>query len=46
MALQAIINQTRKPDKLVIFDGDPLYKQLFYMLQAKEIAWEWLYAGQ
>lgn len=55
MALQAIINQARKPDKLVIFDdnddqqdlrGDPLYKQLFYMMQAKEIAWEWLYAGK
>ncbi len=55
MALQAIINQTRKPDKLVIFDdnddpqdlrSDPLYQQLFYMLQAKEIPWEWLYAGK
>ena len=43
MALQAIINQTQKPDKLVIFDdnddpqdlrSDPLYQQLFYMLQA------------
>lgn len=55
MALQAIINQTQKPDKLVIFDdnddqqdlrSDPLYQQLFYMLQAKEIPWEWLYAGK
>jgi len=55
MALQAIIHQTQKPDKLVIFDdnddpqdlrSDPLYQQLFYMLQAKEIPWEWLYAGK
>ena len=55
MALQAIINQTRKPDKLVIFDdnddpqdlrSDPIYVQLFRMLDAKEIAWEWLFAGK
>jgi hypothetical protein len=55
MALQAIINQTRKPDKLVIFDdndehqdlrSDPLFSQLFRILDQKEIAWEWLFAGK
>lgn len=55
MALMAIANQTRKVDKLVIFDDndehkdlrqDSLYMRLFYMLDAKRIEWEWLYAGK
>lgn len=54
MALMAIANQTRKVDKLVIFDDnnehqdlreDPLYLRIFYLLDAKRINWEWLYAG-
>ena len=55
MALQAVMNQTRKPDKIVIFDDndvhqdlrhDPIYKNLFWMMDAKEIAWEWIWAGK
>lgn len=55
MAIQAVANQTRKVSKLVIFDDndqqedlrtDPLYMRLFYMLDAKCIDWEWLYAGK
>ena len=50
MALQAVINQTRKPDKIVIFDDndqqedlrqDPVFCNFFWMMQAKDIAWEW-----
>ena len=55
MAIMAIANQTRKVDKLVIFDDnneqqdlrqDPLYMRLYHLLDAKRIAWEWLYAGK
>ena len=55
ITLQAVINQTRKPDKIVIFDDnnphqdlrhDPIYKNLYWMMDAKNIAWEWLWAGQ
>lgn len=55
MAIQAVANQTCKVSKLVIFDDndkqedlrtDPLYMRLFYMLDAKCIAWEWLYANK
>jgi hypothetical protein len=55
MALQAVMNQTRKPDKLVIFDDndehidlrqDPMYSKYFFMLERKGIAWEWLWAGK
>jgi len=53
LALQAIINQTRLPDKLVIFDDndepkdmrqEPLYQNLFWLLNTKKIEWEWLFA--
>ena len=53
MVLSAIINQTRKVDKLVIFDDndepqdmrkEPLYQQLFWQMAAKGIEWEWLFA--
>ena len=49
------MNQTRKPDKIVIFDdndenqdlrSDPIYKNLYWMMDAKKIAWEWLWAGK
>ena len=49
------MNQTRKPDKLVIFDDndehidlrqDPMYAKYFFMLERKGIAWEWLWAGK
>lgn len=53
MVIESIINQTKKPDKLVIFDDndDPqdlrqhfLYQHLFHILNVKGIEWEWLYA--
>lgn len=55
MALMAVANQTRPVDKLVVFDdndtpedlrNDPMYLRIFYMLDAKGIAWEWCYAAK
>lgn len=55
MVLTAIANQTRKVDKLVIFDDNDepkdmrqefLYQNIFNMLDTKQIAWEWLFAGK
>lgn len=55
LAIQSIIMQTRKVDKLVIFDDndppqdlrdDPIYMHLFKMMDMKGIPWEWLYAGK
>lgn len=55
MALQAVMNQTRKPDKVVIFDDndqhqdlrhDPIYANLYWMMDAKQIAWEWVWAAK
>jgi len=55
MALMAIANQTRKVDKLVVFDDndepkdlreDPTYLQIFHTLDAKGIAWEWKFAAK
>ena len=53
VVLSAVINQTRTPDKLVIFDDNDepqdmrtvsLYQQLFWQMEAKGIKWEWLFA--
>lgn len=53
MVIESIINQTKKPDKLVIFDDNDepqdlrqhfLYQHLFHILNVKGIEWEWLYA--
>lgn len=53
LVLNAIINQTRPVDKLVIFDdnNEPqdmrkelIYSYFFQMLDIKGIAWEWVYA--
>jgi GT2 family glycosyltransferase len=53
MVIEAIINQTKKPDKLVIFDDNDepqdlrnhfLYQHLFHILNVKGIDWEWKYA--
>lgn len=53
VVLSAVINQTRSPDKIVIFDdndepkdmrSEPLYQQLFWQMAAKGIQWEWLFA--
>jgi glycosyltransferase involved in cell wall biosynthesis len=53
LTLQAIINQTIKVDKLVIFDDNDepqdmrnelIYGHFFQMLDIKGIKWEWLFA--
>jgi hypothetical protein len=53
LALNAIINQTKLPDKLIIFDdndepqdmrNDFLYQYFFQMLQIKGVDWEWKWA--
>lgn len=53
LAIMSVINQTRKPDKLIIFDDNdnprdvrelPLYQHLFNMLNDKKIEWEWAFA--
>ena len=53
MVIESIIYQTRKPDKLVIFDDNDepqdlrnhfLYQHLFHILNVKGINWEWKYA--
>ena len=53
LVLSAIMNQTRLPDKLVIFDdndepkdlrSEPMYQHLFAILDTKKIAWEWKFA--
>jgi hypothetical protein len=53
LVLSAIVNQTRLPDKLVIFDDNdepqdmrenPMYRHLFAMMDAKGLKWEWLFA--
>jgi hypothetical protein len=55
LVLNAIINQTRPVDKLVIFDDNDepqdmrkemIYSYFFQMLDIKGIAWEWLYADK
>jgi hypothetical protein len=55
LVLSAIINQTKQPDKLVIFDdndepkdmrNEMIYQYLFQMLEAKGIPWEWLFADK
>ena len=53
LTLQAIINQTKRVDKLVIFDDNDqpkdmrevqLYQYLFDIMRLKGIQWEWVYA--
>ena len=53
LVLQAIINQTKLPDKLVIFDDNDepqdmrkemIYQYFFQMLDIKGVKWEWLFA--
>ena len=50
LVLNAIINQTKSPDKLIIFDDNDefqdmrkemVYNYFFQMLDLKGIAWEW-----
>ena len=53
LVLNAIINQTRRPDKLIVFDDNDepqdmrkelVYSNFFQMLDIKGIEWEWRYA--
>lgn len=55
MTIMAVANQTRLPDKLIIFDDndepqdmrqESVYQNLFFVLNSKGIAWEWLFAGK
>ena len=55
LALNAIINQTKLPDKLVIFDDNDepedvrnnnIYQHLFSIMNYKGIKWEWVYAAK
>ena len=55
LVLNAIINQTRLPDKLVIFDDNDepqdmrkelIYSYFFQMLDIKGVKWEWLFADK
>lgn len=53
LAIQAVIAQTRKVDKLIVFDDNDQpkdlrevqhYQYLYDIMNYKGIAWEWLYA--
>jgi len=55
LVLNAIINQTRLPDKLVIFDDNDapqdmrkelIYSYFFQMLDIKGVEWEWVFADK
>lgn len=55
LVLNAIISQTRLPDKLVIFDDNDepqdmrkelVYQYFFQMLDIKGVAWEWVFADK
>jgi len=55
LAIQSVIMQTRKADKLIIYDdNDPpedmrgvqLYQYLYDIMNYKGIAWEWVWAGK
>ncbi len=51
-ALASVVNQTRPPDQLIVFDDsnpaedlrqDPVYSNLFKIMNLKGIAWEWIW---
>ena len=55
LVLNAIINQTRLPDKLIIFDDNDepqdmrqemIYQYFFQMLDIKKVKWEWIFANK
>lgn len=55
LVLNSIINQTRLPDKLIVFDDNDepqdmrkemIYQYFFQMLDLKKVQWEWLFAGK
>ena len=52
LALSSVINQTRKPDRIIIMDDNPepedlrelsVYKHLFFMMEHKGIEWAVIY---
>ena len=55
IVLMAILNQTKLPDRLVIFDDNDepedmrqnfLYKHIFQILDEKKVEWHWLFADK
>lgn len=53
LVLEAIINQTKLPDKLIIFDDNDepqdmrvntIYQHFFQIMDIKGLKWEWLFA--
>lgn len=55
LAIMSVINQTRRPDKLIIYDDNdkpedmrnvPTYQHIFQMLDYKGIKWEWVFAAK
>jgi hypothetical protein len=55
LAISAVVAQTKQIDKLVIFDDNDepqdlrtehVYQRLFQIMDTKNIAWEWLWAGK
>jgi len=55
LVLNAIINQSQLPNKLVIFDDNDepqdmrkemIYQYFFQMLDLKKVEWEWIFAGK
>ena len=55
LTLQAIVNQTKPVDKLIIFDDNDepkdmrkemIYAYFFQILDLKKIEWEWQFAGK
>lgn len=55
LAISSVINQTKQVDKLIIYDdnddpkdlrSDPIYSNLYRIMDIKGITWEWLWAGK
>lgn len=53
LAIQSVLQQTRLPDQLVIYDDndqaedlrtDPVYQQLFQLMAIKGVQWEWTWS--
>ena len=53
LTLSAVINQTRQPDKIIVYDdnkepvdlrSNELYRNLFQMMELKGIQFEWVFA--
>jgi hypothetical protein len=55
LAIQAVTMQTRPPNHVIIYDDntdaidprtEPVYDNLFRVMSAKGISWEWIWAGK